>query len=243
MNETQNCIKYFILTLVLYSPLFLLTKEESYSRDLRVMYTTTVTDGIETTDTATTMATTVIPFTSLTTGEITENMQATTPTTTTTTLIDTTPLIVSTETVTSSISPSLATISTTPFVDTTYNCPQSESYVSTTESNGYYNLSVFEISILEKLVSCEYGADWVSVEEKSKIVAGVMNRVKDERFPNTIYEVIVQPGQFTGFDPYGEYYMSDSIRESVKYYFEHENEYGIFNSWWGDGYTNYFYYQ
>ena len=67
--------------------------------------------------------------------------------------------------------------------------------------------------------------------------------INQNQFPNTIYDVIIQKGQFTGFNPDGEYYISDSIREAVKYYFEHENEYGTFNSWRGDGTTNHFYYQ
>lgn len=104
-------------------------------------------------------------------------------------------------------------------------------------------LSDYEIQLLRKIVSSEYGSDWVSVYEKAKIVAGVMNRVNDSRFPNTIYGVLTQGGQFPGFNPNGNYYMSDSIIQAVDYYFAHPNEFGSYNSWWGDGKTNHFYYQ
>lgn len=104
-------------------------------------------------------------------------------------------------------------------------------------------ISDYEIQLLRKIVSSEYGSDWVSVSEKAKIVAGVINRVNDSRFPNTIYGVLTQYGQFPGFNPDGNYYISDSIIQAVDYYFAHPEEFGSYNSWSGDGTTNFFYYQ
>lgn len=115
-------------------------------------------------------------------------------------------------------------------------------YVEPTSTNST-GLSDSEIQMLRNIVSSEYGSDWVSVYDKACIVAGVMNRVNDDRFPNTIYGVLTQSDQFPGFNPYGNYYMSDSIIEAVDYYFAHTDEFGNWNSWTGDGTYNYFYCQ
>ena len=106
------------------------------------------------------------------------------------------------------------------------------------------DLTEEEIILLRKIVSYEYGSDWVPVYEKAKVVNGVMNRVYDSRFPDTIYDVLTQPGQFPGFYTYGTYYMSDSIIASVDYYFAHTDEFDNSNSWYADGCGyNVFYYQ
>lgn len=106
------------------------------------------------------------------------------------------------------------------------------------------DLTEEEIILLRKIVSYEYGSDWVPVYEKAKVVNGVMNRVYDSRFPNTIYDVLTQSGQFPGFYVYGTYYISDSIIAAVDYYFAHPNEFDNSNSWYADGYGyNVFYYQ
>ena len=106
------------------------------------------------------------------------------------------------------------------------------------------DLTEEEIILLRKIVSYEYGSDWVPVYEKAKVVNGVMNRVYDSRFPDTIYDVLTQSGQFPGFYAYGTYYMSDSIIASVDYYFAHTDEFDNSNSWYADGCGyNVFYYQ
>ena len=106
------------------------------------------------------------------------------------------------------------------------------------------DLTEEEIILLRKIVSYEYGSDWVPVYEKAKVVNGVMNRVYDSRFPDTIYDVLTQSGQFPGFYVYGTYYISDSIIEAVDYYFAHPDEFDNSNSWYADGCGyNVFYYQ
>lgn len=127
-------------------------------------------------------------------------------------------------------------------------CPDISDFIEYVEpepeiSNDYYNLTDDEIFMLRNVVSYEYGSDWVSVYEKSKIVSAVMNRVKEGRWGGTtIYEVLTASGQFPGFYPYGDYYMSDSIIAAVEYYFAHPDDYGYYNSWRADGNGyNYFY--
>lgn len=50
--------------------------------------------------------------------------------------------------------------------------------------------------LLAKLITCEMGCDWISAEQKYKVGSVVLNRVADSRFPDTIYDVIWQTGQY-----------------------------------------------
>lgn len=108
----------------------------------------------------------------------------------------------------------------------------------------YDNLSEWDITLLRKIVSNEWGSDWVSVEDKAKIVASVMNMVKDPRWGNTIESVLDVSCAPWGFNKYANHYMSDSIIAAVDYYFANKDT--VFanwtcNSWYGDGVNNYFY--
>lgn len=96
--------------------------------------------------------------------------------------------------------------------------------------------------LLAEITWHEAGSNWISQYNKAKVVAGVMNRVNDPRFPNTIYDVLVAPNQFTGYWP-GCCTPSQACYDAVDYYFAHTNEFNSDNSWWGDGYQNHFYYQ
>lgn len=96
--------------------------------------------------------------------------------------------------------------------------------------------------LLAEITWHEAGSNWISQYNKAKVVAGVMNRVNDPRFPNTVYDVLVAPNQFTGYWP-GCCEPSQACWDAVDYYFNHTNEFNSDNSWWGDGYQNHFYYQ
>lgn len=54
-----------------------------------------------------------------------------------------------------------------------------------------------ELDLLAALLECEAGS--VSYEGCLAVASVVMNRVRSSRFPNTITEVIQQPGQFTPY--------------------------------------------
>ena len=96
--------------------------------------------------------------------------------------------------------------------------------------------------LLAEITWHEAGSNWISQYNKAKVVAGVMNRVNDARFPNTVYDVLVAPNQFTGYWP-GCCTPSQACYDAVDYYFSHTNEFNSDNSWWGDGIANHFYYQ
>lgn len=92
---------------------------------------------------------------------------------------------------------------------------------------------------LAQIVEHEAGSDWISIYNKACVVAVVMNRVNSNSFPNTVYDVLTQPGQFSGF--WFGYSPSQSCYDAVDYYFEHQNEFGNILYFYGDGSQNYFY--
>ena len=123
------------------------------------------------------------------------------------------------------------------------NCEPTEQISNTESCEEYqYYISETERVMLCNLVAREYGSDWVSVSEKAKVVAVVMNRVNSELFPDTIYEVLTQPNQFSGYIPQYSYtsQVTDSVKEYVDYYFNNVSEFGNYLYFEGDGTYNYF---
>lgn len=175
-------------------------------------------------------------------------------TTTSTTLATTTETITSTETpLTSSTTEVKAT--TTEIIPEQVESPtevisepvtECVEYTEEEEDTQYeetnYCISESERIMLCNLVGREYGSDYVSVEEKAKVVAVVMNRVNSSDFPDTIYEVLTQPNQFPGYIPSESYtyQVTDSVIQAVDYYFSHSYEYGSYLYFEGDGTWNYF---
>lgn len=108
---------------------------------------------------------------------------------------------------------------------------------------GDYEPSEYEKVMLGNLVGREYGSNWVSTYDKAKVVATVMNRVEADEFPDTIYDVVTQPGQFDGYLPTDSYtyQVTDDCIAAVDYYFDHPDEFGDYKYFFGDGRVNYFY--
>lgn len=100
----------------------------------------------------------------------------------------------------------------------------------------------YDRTLLAEIVHHEAGSDWISQYNKAKVAAGVINRVNDSRFPSTVYGVLTQKGQFSGYWP-GCTAPTQDDYDAVDYYFSHTSEFNSDNSWWGDGYQNHFYYQ
>ena len=120
-------------------------------------------------------------------------------------------------------------------------------YVEPTPVANNTGITDYERRLLAEITCHEYGSNWVSTAEKAKIVAGVMNRVYSPAFPNDIYSVLMQDGQFHGSWDGGHGYWPGCITPNedswaaVDYYFAHQSEFGSWTSWWGDGTYNHFY--
>lgn len=169
---------------------------------------------------------------------------------TTTTTLSTTETTTSTETTLTSSTIEVTTV-ITEIIPETVESPTEVIYEPVTEcaeeEEIQYEGTDYCISELERIMLCnlvgrEYGSDYVSVEEKAKVVAVVMNRVNSSDFPDTIYGVLTQPDQFSGYIPSESYtyQVTDSVIQAVDYYFSHSYEYGSYLYFEGDGTWNYF---
>ena len=58
------------------------------------------------------------------------------------------------------------------------------------------DLSYDDLLLLSKIVDAEAGSSWLSDEHRLLVASVVINRVNSPEFPNTIYEVVYQEGQY-----------------------------------------------
>lgn len=115
--------------------------------------------------------------------------------------------------------------------------------------DGYYSLNFItedERIYLCNTVGTEYGSDWVSLYDKACVVATIMNRVHDGGWtngnPSTVYNVLTAPYQYNPnyAVPYYRSNVTQSCIDAVEYYFEHQEDFPHYTSFWGDGTYNYF---
>ena len=80
--------------------------------------------------------------------------------------------------------------------------------------------------LLCNIVGSEYGSDYVSIAEKAKVVAVVMNRLNNGYWGSSIESVLSAPYQFSGF--WIQYSFIGSVTptciDAVDYYFLHKDE-------------------
>lgn len=130
------------------------------------------------------------------------------------------------------------TLSATTPIEITEEVIETDNNTDTTTS--------LEYIMLCNCVAYEYGADWVDEYEKAKVVEVIMNRVNSPDFPNTVYEVLIQSGQFSGVDNYiylNSYSdkVTDSVINAVDLYFSNPSAFNHGYLYFeGDGNTNYF---
>lgn len=103
-----------------------------------------------------------------------------------------------------------------------------------------------EFTLIANVISHEAGSSWISEYERTCIVACIMNRLADPRFPCTIDGVVHQPYQMFNVPYYRIDYSGigyEPIDNAIYAYFNGTYNCGSINSWSGDGRHNYFYYQ
>lgn len=127
-------------------------------------------------------------------------------------------------------------------IEESYDGEYSEYNDETTSDNC---LTDYEYIMLCNAVAYEAGSDWIQTDEKAKVVEVIMNRVNSSDFPNTIYDVLTQEGQFVGVWNYvtlTDY--SYKVTEDVKSAVNMALESGYINHGYlffeGDGTQNYF---
>lgn len=129
------------------------------------------------------------------------------------------------------------------------NADDSEKEEESEESEASTGITVTqsEYYMLCNVVAHEYGSDWVSEYDKALVVEVVMNRVNSPKYPNSIYEVLTQPYQFSGMQSYitlGGFstQVTESVKAAVDLYLSDPSQFNHgYYSFWGDGYKNHFY--
>ena len=110
------------------------------------------------------------------------------------------------------------------------------------DENPNTGIDDYSYQLLAEIVWHEAGMDTISLYDKAHIAAAVMNRVYDSRFPDTVYENLIDQSQFPGFY-IGTCIPTQECYDAVDYYLANPYDFDGSNSWWGDSYQNHFYYQ
>lgn len=97
-----------------------------------------------------------------------------------------------------------------------------------------------DVMMVSQTVWGEYRGE--DADQRAAVVWCILNRVEDDRFPNTISEVVRQPYQFQGFSPNNPSEpFADEVRDILIRW--HEGEHGIDPSlcwFYGDGKINHY---
>jgi hypothetical protein len=170
----------------------------------------------------------------------------------------TTTLMTTTTTATTTTTMVETTIAAEEYVEPTTEAPQetTETYVEPETEPVVIDVETEEDSLpitdeeyilLCNAVAHEAGCNWISTEDKAKVVEVIMNRVSSPKFPNTIYGVITQPYQFSGSSTYANLntyssHVTQSVKDAVTLYFKENGSFTQgYIGFWGDGYSNHFY--
>lgn len=175
--------------------------------------------------------------TEVTSTECTTTSTTTNSTTSSTTTAETTTVSKIATTTTTTVWENTPAIETQPYVVE----PQTETEV---QSAGDLPISEQDYILIANVISHEAGSSWISTYNRSQIVAAIMNRVSDSRFPDTVDGVVHQQGQMFDVPYYRVDYSGighEPIDEAINMYFSGEYDYGSITSWYGDGVNNYFY--
>ena len=156
-----------------------------------------------------------------------------------------------TTTTTTNITTSQSSVSQSVQSATTTSCTSLVASTSTTGGEEIKQTTSLPITeqewtLIANVVSHEAGSKWIGEYERTCIVAAIMNRVKDPRFPNTIDAVLHQPYQFFNVPYYRVDYSGigyEPIDNAIRAYFSGKYNCGNINSWSGNGRNNSFYYQ
>lgn len=113
-------------------------------------------------------------------------------------------------------------------------------------SGNAISVSDSDYILLCNCVAHEAGSDWITAYNKALVVEVIMNRVNSSAYPDTIYGVITQNGQFSGCWNYanlGTYSskVTDLVKEGVDMYLNDPDSFNHgYTGFWGDGSQNHF---
>lgn len=122
-----------------------------------------------------------------------------------------------------------------------YDITSDDSY-----SNSSSSISDADFILLCNCVAHEAGSNWITTFNKALVVEVVMNRVYSSSYPDTVYGVITQRGQFSGCWNYANLSdysskVSDDVIAAVNMYFNDPSSFNHgYTGFWGDGKQNHF---
>ena len=127
-------------------------------------------------------------------------------------------------------------------IEENYDIEYSEYNGETTFDN---YLTDYEYIMLCNAVAYEAGSDWIPTSEKAKVAEVIMNRVASLDFPDTIYDVLTQEGQFVGVWNYVtltdySYKVTEDVKSAVTMALESDYINHGYLFFEGDGTQNYF---
>lgn len=127
-------------------------------------------------------------------------------------------------------------------IEESYDSEYSECNDETTYDN---YLTDYEYIMLCNAVAYEAGSDWIPTSDKAKVTEVIMNRVNSSDFPNTIYDVLTQEGQFVGVWNYitltdYSYKVTEDVKASVNMALDSSYTNHGYLFFEGDGTQNYF---
>lgn len=113
------------------------------------------------------------------------------------------------------------------------------------EDNSSLSVSDADYILLCNAVAHEAGSDWISTEEKAKVAEVILNRVNSGSYPDTVYGVLTQKGQFSGASGYvdlGGYSskVSEDVKAAVDMALDSSYNNNGYTGFWGDGRQNHF---
>lgn len=76
-----------------------------------------------------------------------------------------------------------------------------------------YQYTSDNVWYLSHVIAAEVGADWTSDEAVFYVGSVVLNRVESSEFPDTIKEVVLQPGQYATVPYLSQYEPSERVME------------------------------
>ena len=80
---------------------------------------------------------------------------------------------------------------------------------------GYRKFTYDEFVLLAKVIQTEAGSSWLPMDWKMAVGEVVLNRVDSSKFPNTIYDVVYQRGQYAGKSGYNGMVLRDSCIQAT----------------------------
>lgn len=120
-----------------------------------------------------------------------------------------------------------------------------EKEIVKTENVSNVSVSDSDYILLCNAVAHEAGSNWISTTEKAKVAEVILNRVDSSSYPDSVYSVITQRGQFSSCWNYANLggfsnKVTDDVKAAVDMALDVDYNNHGYTGFWGDGSQNHF---